>query len=385
MSQTSVSVGFAPGGREFRLEYVREDNLLPSEIEAQKETEENIDAGCTVPPPKLTEAQKQAEKERLHHLDQHAWPNRKLRLYPPGPALVTCSYGQVRLGHAARSEQQEVLVFTGTDQATLEHGGVPSRLALLGRAYSPSGDEIGVTLAYRGDGLVTASAPFYGLVAAEFVVDYQVVELVALPTNEDFQVLVAAFRGGESTSAVVDFEMLEFDTGQVAGVKCEEMTETFVAKANWPAPVPRYALASMDHPSEVKQGDTLDVQVTVRNINSVKGGGVFRFSMGGPFVTAKFECEADGTAQVSVRAEAAVAGTFATTGEVLNNPFARTSGSVKVRDPNAPADTWIEDIRTESEVDVDGVVIKRIEEVTMTMDTGAKARLVFKNDGAPKP
>lgn len=385
MSQTSVSVGFAPGGREFRLEYVREDNLLPSEIEAQKETEENIDAGCTVPPPKLTEAQKQAEKERLHHLDQHAWPNRKLRLYPPGPALVTCSYGQVRLGHAARSEQQEVLVFTGTDQATLEHGGVPSRLALLGRAYSHSGDEIGVTLAYRGDGLVTASAPFYGLVAAEFVVDYQVVELVALPTNEDFQVLVAAFRGGESTSAVVDFEMLEFDTGQVAGVKCEEMTWAFNIRYDHPAPAPHYEVTSMNHPASVKLGEQIDVTATIRNTNGVAGRGTFSFSGGGSGADADFECPADGTATVALGVTATSVGRWPTKGDVWFSPYSAFSSSIEVRDPNAPADTWIEEVRTESEVDVDGVVIKRIEEVTMTMDTGAKARLVFKNSEAPKP
>lgn len=383
MTDARVSVGFEAPAGSFRLEYRREDNLLPSEVAAAAEREDNVNAGCTLrPAPQLTEAQKQAQKELLHTQDQYAWPIRKLRLYPAGAATIRCSYGSTRVLHAETATDTEVLEFRGTDRAEVQGNGVPVALRPLGRIYDAQGHEIeDAGLVHRGAGLVTASQPIYGLVAADFSETYQVIELVVVPTNEDFDVMVAAFRGGQTASAVVPFEMLDFDTGQVAGVNCDGMTETMRARTNWPAPEPRYVIESVEYLDAVAKGESLSVTVTVKNINSAEGVGTVDFVLGMEAVAFGFSCEADGTADVSfgIRAPDSV-GNYRTRASIRNNLLAEETGNVRVFDPESP-DTWSEVSREMSDVSVNGVAIKRIDKVTMVTSTGVRANLVFDNSG----
>lgn len=387
MTQASVSVGFTSPERQLRLAYVKDDNLLPSEVAKAQETLNNINAGCgVVPEPTLTEAEQRARDELLHRQDQYAWPIRKLRLYPPVHALIRCDYGNLRTLHKVDESVDEVAVFSGTDQVTLEHDGDPSALRFLGRVYDEQGDLVEAPqLRYRGAGVLTCDRKIFGRAVATYQTQYRVIELNVTPTGENFDVQVTAFQDGQTASVVVPFEMLEFDTGQVAGVNCAGMggIDAGQEPINVPPPAGRYQLISLSHPATGKVDEPLTANLTLRNINAVDGSGAVEFSLRytGMRGTAAFTCPANGTVSVSVSLTPTQEGGFTTVGQVMGDLFSQTTGFVTIRPSEEEAAEWREVSREMSDVDVDGVAIKRIETVTMQMPDASQVKLVFDNSG----
>ena len=389
MSTTaSLQVSISGPDDDLRLVYNRDDNLLPSELAEKEQTEANVAAGCNaVPAPTRTPAEQRAYEEQLHHLDQHAWPTRKLRLYPPVNALLRCSYGRVTPLHVVEEEVDEVITFSGSDQATMSSRGNPYLLEPIGRVFDEAGNQVvSPALQYRGEGLISTDRRIWGLVRARYRTSYRVIELVCTPTGEDFQVQVIAYDGDDVASAIVDYELLEFDTGQVAGVDCggggidagEEPQDP-------PPPVARYELINLEHAAEVEKGKALNVNMILRNINGVSGSGAvqFRLRFGDAEVSAAFSCDANATAQVNLSVTPTKTGFFVTEGQVIGDFFSTQNRQVKVYDPEEELpEEWNEVEREMSDIDVDGVLIKRIENVTFDRgETGRKVKLIFDNSG----
>lgn len=387
---TTATVQVAISGPDdgLQLVYNRDDNLLPSELAAKAETEKNVAAGCNaVATPTRTPAEQQAYEEQLHHLDQHAWPTRKLRLYPPVNAQLRCSYGRVTPLHVVSEEVDEVVNFSGGDQATLSSRGNPYLLEPIGRVYDERGNQVvAPVLQYRGEGLVTSDRRIWGLVRARYRTSYRVIELVCTPTGEDFQVQVTAYHDDDVASTVVEYELLEFDTGQVAGVDCggggidagEEPQDP-------PPPVARYELINVEYPQSVEKDKTFDIHMLLRNINGVSGSGSvqFRLRYGDLQVSSAFSCDANQTVQVNMKATPTKKGVFVTEGQVLGDFFSTQNGRIEVYDPEEDVpEEWNEVEREMSDIDVQGVLIKRIENVTFNRgETGRKVKLIFDNTG----
>lgn len=380
----SVTVGIAGPEAGLQLVYVKEDNLLPSEIEAAKESAENVAAGCNaVPEPKRSAAEEAAHKEALHHLDQHAWPYRKLRLYPPVNALLRCSYGNITPAHVVEEIVEEIVAFTGTDSMTFENQGDPISMQPLGRIYDETANEVfGLALANRGKGLVTADRRIWGFVKARYRTQYRVVNLAVVPTGESFEVQCLAYHGGEVAAAVAPFDLLEFDTGQVAGVDCggiDGNPEPLVP----PPPVARYELISLIYDEEVELGKAANISMVLRNINGVKGTGTAYFGLkySSDRVTSTFSCDENAQVAVNMTLTPSKAGFFQTEARVLGDIFSTRNGVMRVTDPEGElVDEWTEISREMSDVNVSGVLVKRIETVTFTRgESGRKTKLVFDN------
>lgn len=378
----TVSVGLP--GADLQLVYVKEDNLLPSEIEAAQQSQENVAAGCnSVPTPKRSPAEEAAHKEYLHHLDQHAWPFRNLRLYPPVNPLLRCTYGTISAAHMVEEIQEEIVSFAGSDSITFEHPGEPISLEPLGRIYDELGDQVfNLQLQNRGDGLVTAQRRLWGFVKARYRAQYRVIKLAVTPTAESFEVQCMAYHEGEVASVIVPFDLLEFDTGQVAGVNCGGIDGDPQPPTPPPA-VARYELISLIYSEEIVLGDEANVSMVLRNINGVQGSGTAFFGLkySSDSVTSTFTCEPYGQVGVNMTLTPTKAGFFQTEGRVLGDIFTTRNGSMRVTDPEDElVDEWTESSREMSEVDVDGVLIKRIENVTFTRgETGRKTKLIFDN------
>jgi hypothetical protein len=252
MSQTSIRVEFAPGAgaSDFRLEYEADDNILPSKVdgalealanqlqqEGQAFIARNPSLWGIYPTAEIAAAVKEAARdpkvragEQLYAQDEAAWPVRRIRMYPPGPALVTCSYGSVVPKHVVTTTISETLVFTGSAEAALDYIGHGASVLAEGRAYDTSGSLVtDLTLSYR-DGKIMAPRPIYAIINVSYLATYQVAELTAPPTGGDFSVLVAAFRGGEHTSVLVPFQVLEFDPVEE---KVEVGTGGYTFGAGW--------------------------------------------------------------------------------------------------------------------------------------------------------
>jgi len=308
MSQTNISVSFAPGSADsgFRLEYAADDNVLPSKVEGALDgltAQLQAEGAATIAryptlwggyaSAEIAAAVKEASRdpkvragEQLYQQDEAAWPVRRIRMYPPGAALLTCNYGTVLPRHVVTATLSETLIFAGTDRASLDYIGHGANLSAVGRVYDTTGALLPTLELTYASGEVVAPVAVYGIVDVSYQATYQVVELTVTPTGEDFQVLVAAFRGGEHTSVVVPFEILEFDPVEE---KVEIGTGGYVFGTAWP-------------PVE----ETVDDELT---------------------------------------------------------------------------STWTESGRVMSDVDVDGVTIKRIEEVTFNRGSGAPVTLRFDNSG----
>lgn len=383
MIQTSLNAGFAAPAGPLRLQYVKEDNLLPSEVAAAERTQDNINAGCYVVPERtLTEAEERARDELLHHHDQLAWPIRKLRLYPADAAVLRCNYGAVRPLHRVQEAVDEIVVFAGSDQVQLESVGDPSAITIIGRAYDETGAEVeDPQLVYRGAGVITCDRKLFARVAATYQTEYRLIELTVVPTGENFEVQVIAFQGGETASTLVPYEMLEFDTGQVAGVNCGGGLNAGQEPVNAPPPAARYEMLSMSHGAKVEKDAELQVTMTFRNINAVAGTGAVKFGLQyGPSVSGVFNCDANGVASINLSLSPDKVGTFATFGEIIGDFFSQQRGSVEVTDPDAEPAIWREVSREMTDIDVDGVGIKRIEKVTFDLDgTGELVTLAFDN------
>lgn len=388
MSVTAqLTVGVSGPDDGLQLVYLKEDNLLPSEIEAAKESAANVAAGCNAVStgPTKSAAEINAEKEALHHLDQHAWPIRKLRLYPPVNAVLRCSYGTIIGQHVAEAIEEEIITFSGSDQATLEHRGDPISITPVGRIFDETAGQVNMpTLNYRGRGLITADRRIWGQFAARYRTQYRVVQLTVVPTGQSFEVQAIAYHGGDVADTLVPFELLEFDTGQVAGVNCGGQVDASPEPTNPPPPAARYQLVDMSHAREVEKGQQLAVTMILRNINGVEGSGSVKFGLRytNDESSAVFSCPANGQAQVNLSVTCTEVGNFITEGRVIGDFFSTRNGTVKVVDPNDEPEEWIEDSRVMSDIDVDGVAIKRIEEVTFNRGTsGEKVKLVFNNSG----
>lgn len=383
MIQTSLNAGFAAPAGPLRLQYVKEDNLLPSEVAAAERTQDNINAGCYVVPERtLTEAEERGRDELLHHHDQLAWPIRKLRLYPADAAVLRCNYGAVRPLHRVQEAVDEIVVFAGSDQVQLESVGDPSAITIIGRAYDETGEEVeDPQLVYRGAGVITCDRKLFARVAATYQTEYRVIELTVVPTGENFEVQVIAFQGGETASTLVPYEMLEFDTGQVAGVNCGGGLSAGQEPVNAPPPAARYEMLSMSHGAKVKKDAELQVTMTFRNINAVAGTGAVKFGLkSGPSVSGVFNCDANGVASINLSLSPDKVGTFTTFGEIIGDFFSQERGRVQVTDPDAEPAIWREVSREMTDIDVDGVGIKRIEKATFDLDgTGELVTLTFDN------
>lgn len=381
-AQLTVGVSGPDDGLE--LVYVKEDNLLPSEIAAAQQSAENIAAGCNSVPaaPSKTQAEINAEKEDLHHQDQHAWPIRKLRLYPPVNAAFRCSYGTIIGQHVVEEIEEELIVFSGSDQANLEHRGDPISITPVGRIFDENADTVtNPALKYRGRGLLTFERPIWGIFSAKYRTQYRVVQLTVEPTGQSFEVQALAFHAGEVADTMVPYDLLEFDTGQVAGVSCggidagEEPTTP-------PPPVGRYEMISMTHPREVERDDQLEATIILRNINGVQGTGSVKFGLRytDAETSAVFSCEANGQVQVNVSVTCDREGFFITEAQVIGDFFANQRSTVEVTDPDAEPEEWVETEREMSDIDVNGVLIKRIENVTFARgESGDKVKLIFDN------
>jgi hypothetical protein len=387
-SSASLTVNLTGPDDRLQLVYLKEDNLLPSEVAKAAETTENVAAGCNSVSPGsgLSVAEKNAALELLHHEDQHAWPFRKLRLYPAVNASLRCSTGQVALGHLVEEEQVEVLTFSGSDQGSLEHRGDPFVLEAVGRVYDELGNEVlSPSLQYRGNGTVTADRKIWGLFAAKYNTAYRVVNLGVTATGKDFDCLVSAFFEEDTAAATVKFEVLEFETGQVAGVNCGGgNVNVDTPPVVVPPPVARYQIVRMDHAGEVKKGDSLSVILVIKNINRVAGSGSASFGLKyTPNATsAVFSCEASGQVQVNLSLAMDKEGHFQTVGDVYGDFFSQQTGAVVVRPSEEQAKEWTETTRTMTDVDVEGVLIKRIENVTFDTDgNGSLVKLIFDNTG----
>ena len=388
MSTTaSLTVGLAGPDDGLQLVYVKEDNLLPSEIAAAQQSQQNIEAGCNAVPsaPTLTPAQQNAQKEALHHQDQHAWPIRKLRLYPPVMAELRCSYGTVVNQHVVEEIEEEVITFSGSDQANLEHRGDPISIEPVGRVFDEQANQVTTPrLQYRGRGLLTADRRIWGSFVAKYRAQYRVIQLTVVPTGESFEVQVIAFHQGDVADVMVPFDLLEFETGQVAGVNCGGI-DAAPEPTNPPPPVGRYELIAMNHAEEVEKGKPLAVTMILRNINGVDGSGSVSFSLRytDDAVSAAFSCSANGQVQVNVSLTPTESGFFITEGRIIGDFFSTRNGTLRVTDPeDEEPQVWTELERTMSDIDVNGVLVKRIEEVTFLVEeTGRKRKLVFDNTG----
>lgn len=385
---TSLNVAFTGPDDGLQLVYVKEDNLLPSELADAEKTATNVAAGCNAVSqgPVLTEAEQNALDEQLHHLDQHAWPIRKLRLYPAVMAALRCSYGTIIPQHVVREDVDEILVVNGSDQGTFQFRGDPTTLEPVGRCFDETGNPVtasALALTYRGKGLFTASRKFWGMVRAIYETEYRVVQLTVMPTGENFDVQCLAYALEDVASAVVPFELLEFDTGQVAGVPCGGMVDADQEPTNPPPPAGRYQLLRMEHAREIEMGKNLSINMVLRNINGVAGSGSVEFQVRytGMSVSAVFSCEANGQVQVGLSLTAAEKGYFTTRGMVLGDHFSSINGNLDITDPaDEEPEVWQEVERTMTDIDVDGVLIKRIEEVTFDKgESGKKVTLVFDN------
>lgn len=317
MTQTSITVSFAPGAGSsgFRLEYLADDNILPSKVEGaldtlaaqlQAEGQATIrryptlwgSYGSNVIRDAVQAALRDPKVragEQLYNQDVAAWSTRRLRLYPASNARLTCSYGTVLPRHSVTTVVSETLVFTGSDNAALNYVGQGAAMTAVGRAYDTSGNLIGSLQLTYVDGKVVAPQPIYAIVDVSYSATYRVVELSVTATGGEFQVLVAAFLAGEHTSVMVPFEPVEFD------------------------------------PAE----ETLRV-----------GGGVG----------------------------------FGTSWPVLRGTI--DDAAAGVEDEGGSTSHWQETSRSMSTVDVDGVTVKRIEEVTFSRGLGASpVTLKFDNSG----
>lgn len=382
----SLSVAFTGPDDGLQLVYLKEDNLLPSEIAKAQESAENVAAGCNSVSsgPVLTEAEQNALDEALHHQDQHAWPIRKLRLYPAVQAALRCSYGTIIGQHVVQEAHDEIVVVTGSDQGTFEFRGDPSTLEPVGRCYDEAGDEIvNPNLQYRGKGMFTCDRKVWGMFRAIYQTEYRVLQLTVVPTGENFEVQCLAYAEQDVASVVVPFELLEFDTGQVAGVNCGGGGGGTDEPVQVPPPAARYAMISFVHVGEIELGKNLVATFILRNINGVAGTGSVRFTLRYTDISASavFSCEANGQAQISVSVTPTDKGVFTTTGEVIGDFFTTTNGMVDVTDPaDEVPEEWTEAERTMTDIDVDGVLIKRIEQVTFDKgDTGKQVTLIFDN------
>lgn len=384
----SLSVAFTGPDDGLQLVYLKEDNLLPSEIAAAQESAENVAAGCNAVSsgPALSEAEQNALDEALHHEDQHAWPIRKLRLYPAVSGALRCSYGEIVAQHVVQEAHDEIVVVSGSDQGTFEFRGDPSTLVPVGRCYDEAGDEIvAPNLQYRGKGMFTCDRKFWGMIRAIYDTEYRVIQLTVVPTGENFEVQCLAYAEQDVAAVVVPFELLEFDTGQVAGVNCGGGGGGTEQPVQIPPPAARYSMISFVHAPEVEMGKALVATFILRNINGVAGTGSVRFTLRYTDIQASavFSCEANGQVQISVSVTPNMKGIFTTTGEVIGDFFTTTNGMVEVTDPaSEEPEQWLEFERTMTDIDVDGVLVKRIEQVTFDKgETGKKVTLVFDNTG----
>lgn len=123
----------------------------------------------------------------------------------------------------------------------------------------------------------------------------------------------------------------------------------------------------------------------LRNINGVDGSGSVSFSLRytDDAVSAAFSCSANGQVQVNVSLTPTESGFFITEGRIIGDFFSTRNGSLRVTDPeDEEPQVWTELERTMSDIDVNGVLVKRIEEVTFLVEeTGRKRKLVFDNTG----
>jgi hypothetical protein len=385
-TQAEVTVAITGPADSLQLVYLKEDNLLPSEIEAAKESADNIAAGCNAVStgPVKTPAELNAEKEALHHLDQHAWPIRKLRLYPAVNAVLRCSYGTIIGQHVVNAVESEIITFSGSDQTTLEHRGDPISITPIGRVYDENANQVNTpSLQYRGRGLLTADRRIWGQFEARYNTQYRVLQLTVVPTGASFEVQVMAKHGDEIADTLVPFELLEFDTGQVAGVDCGGGIDANPEPTNPPPPAGRYQLIAMNHAPEVEKGKTLAVTLILRNINGVQGSGSVTFGLRytDDSASATFSCDANGQTSVNLNVTCTEVGHFITEGRIIGDFFSTRTGSVQVTDPaEEEPEEWPELEREMSEIDVNGVLIKRIETVTFEKgETGKKVKLIFDN------
>lgn len=305
MSQTSVRVEFAPGAgaSDLRLEYLADDNILPSKVEGaldalaaqlQAEGQAYIAKHPTLwglySSAAVAAAVKEASRdpkiragEQLYRQDEAAWPIRKLRLYSTAPALLTCSYGTVVARHSVTSTIHDTLVFTGSDKASLEYLGHGASIQAVGRVYDTAGNLLPDLQLTYVDGEVRAPQGIYGIVETSYQATYRVVEVSVVPTGGDFQVLVAAFQNGAHTSALVSFEVLEFEPAEE---KVAVGTGGFTFGAGW-EPVRQVMDASLNanwEESSRRMSTVVVDGLTVYRIEDV----TFNRGMGAPPVTLRF-------------------------------------------------------------------------------------------------
>ena len=236
MMQTSITTRFgaSEGASDFRLMYVAEDNVLPSKVEGALENlaaqlklegEAVIRTHPTLwgihASTQIANAVREASRdpkvragEQLFAQDERAWPIRKLRLYPPGPALIRCSTGSVVTQHVEMATLSEQLVFTGSDRAASEYAGFGAAISATGRVYDTQGNLLDSVHLEYVEGNVRAPGNIYGIVQVDYTATYQVIQLTVTPTGGAFDVLVSAFRDGRHTSATVAFEPVEFDPAE---------------------------------------------------------------------------------------------------------------------------------------------------------------------------
>jgi hypothetical protein len=201
------------------------DNRSPSALAKAKELADMQAKGTFENP--LTPKQRAAKAAQLREADALAWNTRILRAYPAGALSAYASLGTVTDDGRGVESGSTVVQFSGTTTASL---GLPVSSASVKSyfAYGLDGKrKTGVTFV-ANDGQLVASMPIHGIALVDYVSNFQKLKLTVPKGTGWAEVGIVVARDGQVASSKVSYEPYMTDNGDlITQFDLEEVEQRF--------------------------------------------------------------------------------------------------------------------------------------------------------------